>query len=270
MASVNKRRKAAGAAQVAESALNAAVQKSFSDSCSALLQQSASHQVAADPVVCLVAPSSFGHPVVKTLSAAPQFRVREANVEHVSFLLPAKKTAFLLLGRGGSESEGADECDAVMLDMLLRKSHFASAKLQLRQASDSFATVLVLVLGDADLFKLLTIDSIGHPSATVHYCQTVADAVSLVLHRARLEDLGARQAAAAAALRGLSAHSALQHRIARAIPCAPPGGNLLPDECWQLLSGRASLDICTEHYGWTRETAQAVLQALSTDSKKEN
>ena len=56
----------------------------------------------AEPVVCLVAPAWLGHPVVKALGAAPQVRLREANVEHVSFLFPAKKTAFLLLGGGSA------------------------------------------------------------------------------------------------------------------------------------------------------------------------
>jgi hypothetical protein len=271
MASANKRRKAAAPAQLAETSLSGAVHKSFFDSSSALLKQSAAAGAAsAEPVVCLVAPAWLGHPVVRALEAVPQVRLREANVEHVSFLFPAKKTAFLLLGGGGGDAHGGDAQDAAMLNTLLRQDFFLSAKQQLRRASESFATVLVLVQGDAELFRLLSIDSLAHPTATVLYCHMPADAIAVALHRARLADVAARQSAASAALSGLAAHEPLQRRIARSLPGVPPNTNLLPDECWQLLSGRASLEVCTEHLGWSRETSQAILHALATDSKKEN
>ncbi len=248
-----------------EGAHEAAVQKSFVQSSSEMMN-SGSLAKKNDPVVCLVAAASFNDRLVVQLARCPMLRVREAAIEHVTFLLPAKKTAFLVVG-GCSEESGEEEGT---LAMLQRKSVFISSKQRLETAGASFGSLVLLVLEDAALFNVLSLDSIAVPSATVLFCRNTDEAVAHVLHRASLPDLAARQATHAAALTLLFSQPSLQSRVSRAVPMAPPTANLQPDDCLELLSARASLDICTDHFGWSAETARSVLQAIATDSKKES
>ncbi len=266
MATTTKRRKNGAPSPLGESAHEAAIQKSFAHSCAGLLE-SGGLAKKNDPVVCLVTTASFNHPLVVQLGRCPMLRVREAGIEHVTFLLPAKKTAFLVVGGCAGEESGEE---AATLAMLQRKNVFISSKQQLVTAGSNFGSVVILVMEDSGLFNVLSIDSIAVPSVTVLFCRNNDEAVAHVLHRASLPDLAARQANHAAALRSLYSQSSLQSRVARAIPMVPPTANLQPDECLELLSGRASLDICTDHFGWSAETARTVLQAIATDSKKEN
>lgn len=131
---------------------------------------------AVSDVVCLTDPSLCGS-LVAHLSRA--LRVREARLEPASLVLPAKKIAFLVLGDAG------DAGDAAVLAALTRRETFTRARQQVEAAGRAFARVAVLVLGDVELFALLSLDAAatGAPvgALTLHLCPTAAEAARCVL-----------------------------------------------------------------------------------------
>jgi hypothetical protein len=269
-----KKRKGPNTAPAAGASDAMALQQCWTSNCVDLLKKAGAAmgggQGGDNPqVVCLVDSAFSHHPIVSHLT---YFKVREANLDNASFILPSKKTAFLVLEAGTQEAgPNLTRQDLEILAAVQAKSFFVSAKKNFSLCAASYGQCVCLVIANMDLFKLLSLESISTPSATVIYCGNVDHAVRHIWYRASLPELSQRIATHQETVTDIFAQPLLHQRIARSISAMPSNRLLTGTDLLDLLSGRVSQDVCVEHFGWSTATAAAVLRAMeeSTDRIKE-
>lgn len=219
-------------------------------------------------MVCLVDSKLCRHPIISQLS---MFKVRESELEgKASFILPAKKVAFLFIEGGFvAVRPGQSKDDAEILRAVHQNDLFIESRKKFREFSSSYANAIVMVMGNVELFNYLALDSISSPSATVIYCGSLDHAVRHLCHRASLPDLTQRSATYDKAVSAVFAQPALHQHVAKAIPEMPPNQSLTGTDLLDLLSGRVSQDVCSEHFGWSRTAAADVMRALEVNRTRE-
>jgi hypothetical protein len=212
---------------------------------------------------------------VEVISKSLKVREVDGLQEGVSLVFPATGLAVVVLDY--TTTQRWSTTDRMHFDTLLllsRQYDLYSACQRVDAISKSFARVEVLVLNDLLLHQFISLHCFALPNvmfAACHGIQEVAQCIRIIGETQSLLKSQVRQQIASefqtTCTVPTATSSVLQDSIWTAIGVNEEAHyNLRPTDLLDVLSGRASAEICQEHFGWSPQLTATVLHNVHNDS----
>ena len=218
--------------------------------------------------VCLVNRALIDHEVIQALFKSQVFRIREANLDHATFLLAAEKTAFLVVGRELHLMRHMSRIEMETFVKATRRKTFIEAVQKAKLLRSNFSKGVVLVLNNLELFKSLSLELFDEEHLDLLCCNGPEEALAHIKHYLVQPNPQVYQKQ----IQELCQNEIVERRVMQQIPYLPlaPQSRMQPSDVHDLLAGRTSDNICQEHYNWTPEQARLIQAAIQNDSLVEH
>lgn len=232
-------------------------------------------QLLGNDATVLVSPDHDCNELVDMLSAKVRIRMADDLPKGVSMLFPATGICCVVLcpfvHKGtSSDLQGVEDGIAAILN---RDGLFRRAKERVLTLASRFARVEVVVVNDLELSKFIFSHtaSLGNVAcAACHGTNEAAERLLQLLNLQRLYKSATQQEVRTQyqlqCINAIAAHPITRQRVWLGLGVHEAAAASLNGEDLELaLSGRASVSICEEHFGWSPQLAASLANTLIND-----